>query len=209
MPKLDTTLHTGMLKRAQRDGQPDRDGLYGIQWGNPETHAALRTVRDHWLVPYVNPKKTAVEIGPGGGRWTRYMVGFKKLWAVDFHQELLDELGRNFSGPNISRLKNNGTDFPGIADKSVDFVFSFGVFVHLAIEVQTGYLQSLRRIIKPSTQIVIQYADFDKKPARDNDTFTENNPRMMREMVEGAGYKIVEEDNVLLWHSAIMRFQQA
>ena len=31
---------------------------------------------------------------------------------------------------NIIEILNNGTDFPGVPAASVDFVFSFGVFVH-------------------------------------------------------------------------------
>jgi phospholipid N-methyltransferase len=205
MPDLDSTLHVNMLKESYALGQQARDGLYGIQWGDPETRPALQHVRDHFVLPYVRPDHTALEIGPGGGRWTRYMLGFKKLWAVDYHQELLDELARNFPQPNISRVKNNGNDFPGIPAGSVDFAFSFGVFVHLTIDLHQAYLQSLRPVLKKSANVIIQFADFDKKVARDNPNFVENNPRMMRAMVEEAGYAVLEED-ASLWHSAMIRF---
>jgi SAM-dependent methyltransferase len=119
-----------MLKKALDQGQPGRDGLYGLQWGDPDHYPPLVPIRDHWVLPHVRPDRTALEIGPGGGRWTRYLLPFKQLYVVDYHAELLAELRKNFVHPNIIEILNNGTDFPGVPPRSVDFVFSFGCFVH-------------------------------------------------------------------------------
>lgn len=211
MPQLTTKLHLEMLQRAHERGQPARDGLYGLHWGDPEAPAesGLRTIRDRWLLRYVDPAKTALEIGPGGGRWTRYMLGFRQLYVVDYHAELLAELRSNFGQSHIIEILNNGTDFPGVPPGSVDFVFSFGVFVHLDLDVIRSYLESLRGVIHRETQVVIQYADKNKPKAQQNRSFSENNPRRMREAVESSGYCILEEDTTALDHSAIMRFQLA
>jgi hypothetical protein len=91
-------MHLGMLQTSRADGQIERDGIYGLHWGNPQENPALRWVRDHYLLPYVDPRHSAIEIGPGGGRWTRYMLGFGQLYGIDYHQELLDELARSFQG---------------------------------------------------------------------------------------------------------------
>ena len=211
MPRLTTTLHVHMLQRARNSGQPARDGLYGLHWGDPENpeEAELRAIRDHWLLPYVDPAKTGLEIGPGGGRWTRYMLGFCRLYVVDFHAELLAELRRNFAQSHIVEILNNGTDFPGVPAASIDFVFSFGVFVHLDLYLIRAYLANLREVIHRETQVVIQYADKDKPKAQQNRGFSNNDPRRMRKAVEGAGYRILEEDTESLDHSAIMRFALA
>ena len=200
-----------MLQRARNRGQPERDGLYGLHWGDPESpeNTALRTIRDHWVLPYVDPVKTGLEIGPGGGRWTRYMLGFCRLYVVDCHAELFAELRKNFARENIIEILNNGTDFPGVPAASVDFVFSFGVFVHLDLDIIRDYLANLRAVIHPETQVVIQYADKDKPKAQQNRGFSDNDPRRMRQAVESAGYWIREEDTASLDHSAIMRFQLA
>ncbi|HEX3431670.1 MAG TPA: class I SAM-dependent methyltransferase [Rhizomicrobium sp.] len=211
MPRLTTNLHLEMLERARRRGRVPKDGLYGLHWGDPESpdNNALRAVRDHWLLAYVDPAKTALEIGPGGGRWTRYMLDFHRLYVVDYHAELLAEFRRNFPQPHIIEIQNNGTDFPGIPAGSVDFVFSFGVFVHLDLDIIQAYLANLRAVIHRKTQLVIQYADKDKPKARENRGFSDNDPRRMRQAVEESGYRIVEEDTGLLNHSAIMRFELA
>ncbi|HVV66303.1 MAG TPA: class I SAM-dependent methyltransferase [Rhizomicrobium sp.] len=206
LPGLDTKIHLNMLEGARKKRQPERDGLYGLHWGDPESDPALMTVRDRWLLPYVRSDKVALEIGPGGGRWTRYMLAFRLLYAVDYHKELLAELRRTFPQDNIVEIVNSGSDFPNVPTGSVDFVFSFGVFVHIDAPIVASYLENLRRVVHQGTQIVIQYPDKDKKAARDNPGFADNNPRLMRKMVEAAGYSILEEDTALLSHSAIMRF---
>ncbi|HEX4157027.1 MAG TPA: class I SAM-dependent methyltransferase [Rhizomicrobium sp.] len=198
-----------MLDAAREGGQVARDGLYGLHWGDPESEPALVTIRDHWLLPHVRPEITALEIGPGGGRWTRYMLPVRRLYAVDHFPELLAELRGNFPQPHVVEIRNNGTDFPGVPPNSVDFVFSYGVFVHLEANTIRSYLDNLRAVIGPATQLVIHYSDKDKLAAQRNKGFSDNDPRRMRMMVEGAGYRILEEDTTSLDHSAIMRFTPA
>jgi SAM-dependent methyltransferase len=207
MPDLNSSMHVGMLQTSRGTGQIERDGIYGMHWGDPQRHPALRWVRDHYLLPYVSPDHTAVEIGPGGGRWTRYMLGFERLYAVDYVPELLDELKRSFRAPCLTTVKNHGTDFPGIPDQSVDFLFSFGVFVHLDIEIIESYLNSMRRIIKPDGCAVIQYSDKNKEEARKaGKGFADTTPEIIRPLVIRCGHRILEEDTTTLWHSSIVRF---
>jgi SAM-dependent methyltransferase len=209
MPGLDTKMHVQMLFGARKIGQPDRDGLYGLHWGDPDVRPYLRNVRDHWLLPYVDPDKVGLEIGPGGGRWTRYMLPFRRLYAVDFYPELLAELRKNFTQSNIVEILNNGSDFPGVPEASVDFAFSFGTFVHIDPEIVQDYLNNLKTVIRPDGQVVLQYPDKTKPAARDNPGFADNNPERMRDMVGRAGFRIVEEDLLSLPHSAMIRFVPA
>ena len=94
MPDLNTTLHLDMLRRSKRrrnvvlrilkavKSQWRHGGVYGLEWGDPEVVEPLRFIRDRYVLPYVNAEHRAVEIGPGGGRWTRDMLGFRKLYGV-------------------------------------------------------------------------------------------------------------------------------
>jgi hypothetical protein len=112
MPTLDSTMHVEMLHAARTAGQIGRDGIYGLNWGDPQVLPPLRQVRDRFLLPYVNPDHSAIEIGPGGGRWTRYLLGFGRLYGVDYHQELLDELAGSFKAPHLLPILNNGAGSP-------------------------------------------------------------------------------------------------
>src|SRR3954451_10042667 len=180
-----------MLSRwRQRDGA----SLYGMQWGDPELVPPLLYTKQRFVDPYVTPGKTGLEIGPGGGRWTRYLLGFDHVYVVDFHQELLDEFVRNITADNVTRVRNHGTDFPGVPERSIDYVLSFGTFVHLDAHVIKQYLANMRPILAPGSSVVLHYTDKNKVMARENIGFAEMDPERMRKLVTGAGYRIAEED---------------
>lgn len=214
MPGLSTSLHVDMLRSRtlprrilQAVRREIRRQPYGSQWGEPETVPPLRFVRDHWVRPFVDADRTALEIGPGGGRWTRYLSGFGTLYLVDYHEELLRELRKTMDAPNTVFIKNNGTDFPGVPDRSVDFLFSFGTFVHLDADVIGAYLENMHRILKPDASAVLHYSDKTKVMARETPSFSDNDPQRMRALVTAAGFTIVQEDLTTLWHSSLIRFR--
>lgn len=218
MPDLDTQLHLDMLRsykeqnnfvhrvcRAVREVvSPTK--VYGLQWGDPETQGPQLYMRDHYVLPYVKPDQVALEIGPGGGRWTRYLLGFSRLYVVDYHAELLQELRRSFNQPNMQFIVNHGTDFPGVPEHSVDYVISVACFVHLEAHLIAAYLKNIARILKPGGNVFVTYSDKTKVGAQINSTFTENTPERMREMVTEAGFKILEEELTILWNSGVIRF---
>jgi SAM-dependent methyltransferase len=218
MPSLDTDLHLRMLERGRQRRSlrnrvreairvlAGRDNVYGMEWGDPEVLPPMNLVLRDYLQPYVNTSATVLEIGPGGGRWTRYMMEAATVYAVDYHQELLDELHRNLRGDKLRPILNNGDDFPGVPDACVDFAFSFGTFVHLDTDIIARYLVNLRRVLRPMANVVIHYSD-KTKPLADASWFSENDPATMRALVADAGYRVEEEDTQSFWHSAVIRFR--
>jgi hypothetical protein len=184
--------------------------IYGMAWGDPEQVPPLRFIRDRYLLPYVHPGHTAVEIGPGGGRWTRYLVGFGRLYLVDFHPEILAETQRTFRRhSHLIYIVNHGHDFPAIPPASVDFVFSFGTFVHLELPLIAAYLAAMKGILKPGANAVLQYSDKRKIMAQLNSGFAHTTPEEVRREVERAGFEVLEEDLTTLWHSSVIRFRPA
>lgn len=215
---LSSSLHLDMLRQSRVRQSRLRRGLkaarrewvhghvYGMEWGDPDVLPPLAHVRQQFVDPYVQKGGVAIEIGPGGGRWTQYLLRMERVYAVDYHRELLDELQKTFRRPNIVPVANNGTDFPDVPAACADYVFSFGVFVHLDPPIIESYLANLRAVVKPTANLVIQYSDKTKVMAQENPGFSENDPVRMRKMVEAAGYEVVEEDTTSIWHSSVMRF---
>lgn len=219
MPDLTTTLHTDMLRdsrrrhslprrlyRGLRSALTNNGHVYGVEWGDPETVEPLRHVKDHWLLPYVNRQHTALEIGPGGGRWTRYLRGFGRLYVVDYYPEVLAEARRNIPGEHITWIANGGTDFPGVPERSIDFLWSFGCFVHLEVPLIQAYLDAMRPILAPGAQVVLHYSDKRKPIAAGNRGFVPTTPELIRALVEEAGYRVLAEDPYTMWHSGLIRF---
>jgi SAM-dependent methyltransferase len=218
MPDLKTTLHLDMLKEHRRANPfllrlkravkillAYRD-FYGLEWGDPEVDWSLRFLRDRYARAYVNPSHTALEIGPGGGRWTRYLLGFGKLYVVDYYPAMFKELKKNFSKPNMVFVLNHGTDFPGVPEGSIDFLFSFDCFVHLEADIIDAYLKNIFHVLKPGGNAVIHYSDKTKVYAQVTPSFSENTPEQMRRMVVDAGFRILEEDLTTMPHGSIIRF---
>jgi SAM-dependent methyltransferase len=215
---LTSTLHTEQLKREIRGRWlPIRiarairrewvaGGIYGIQWGDPDVWTPLKFIRDHYVLPFIKPEHTALDIGCGGGRWTRQLLGFKAVYAVDYYEELLVEFRRSFARyKHVTPIKNSGTDFPGIAPQSVDYVLSFGCFGHINHSLIDDYLGNIKPILKPGGNVVIHYSDKNKIMAQEPG-FSANTPEQMRALVRGHGYKIIGEDTTTMWNGAIIHF---
>jgi SAM-dependent methyltransferase len=186
-------------------GRP-RGDIYGMHWGDPEVVEPLKFVRTHYLQPLLNPDFVAIEIGPGGGRWTQYLQAMKRVYVVDFYAEMLDELRRHIRAPHVIPIRNNGDDFPGIGDREIDLLFSFDTFVHFDLPLVEAYLRNMWRILKPGARAFIHYSDKRKIMAAVNPGFADNDPATMRALVERCGYAVLQEDTTTMWHSAIIIF---
>jgi SAM-dependent methyltransferase len=216
---LGTKLHTDQLARSRRARWlPVRiaraiyreivrgPAIYGLEWGDPDVWTPLQFIRDTYVLPFVKPDQVAVDIGCGGGRWTRYLLGFKTIYAVDYYAELLTEFRKTFARyKHVHPIQNNGTDFPGIAPHSVDYILSFGCFGHINRDLIDSYLANIRTILKPGGNVVIHYSD-KSKPIAQADGFADNTPEAMRALVLGHGFRILREDTGTMWNGAIIHF---
>jgi SAM-dependent methyltransferase len=216
---LGTSLHTDQLTRSRLAQMlPVRVAraihreltrgpfIYGLQWGDPDVWTPLQFIRDRFVVPFVNPDHIAVDIGCGGGRWTRYLLGFKTVYAVDYYEQLLSEFRKTFSRyKHVKPIKNSGTDFPGVAPQSVDYVFSFGCLGHINQTLIDGYLAHIKQILKRGGNVVIHYSDKNKVMAQDRG-FSDNTPEQMRALVLSHGFTIIQEDTTTMWNGSIIHF---
>ncbi len=181
---------------------------YGDHWGKVEDTPHLIDFRDRFLLPFVNPKVRALEIGSGGGRWTDYLRACQSVVCVDVNQVMLDLVRERFADDdNLTIVLTEGSNLPDVADTSIDFVFSHDVFVHVDPLEVLDYLVEIRRVIADDGTVVIHYADQNKVGAQKNDGFARNNPRLMRALIEHSGFEIVDEDSDIFKHSSVARFE--
>ena len=92
-----------------------------------------------------------LEIGAGGGRWSEPLLERAgALTLVDVTPHVLDVLGERFGAdPRVTLVRSGGADLPGVPDRSIDVVWSFDVFVHVAPLDQAGYLAEIARVLRP------------------------------------------------------------
>lgn len=190
MPDLKTELHINMLNHAKN--KYNNSKYYGEHWGNPEKNEQLNYIKQNFILPHINKESVALEIGCGGGRWTQYLMNCKKIYVVDYYEEMFSELDNFIESNKIIKIKNNGNDFPNIPQNSIDFLFSFGTFVHLDIDIIFEYMSNITKIMKPDSKIFIQYSNKYKEKARQNKGFSINNHKIMECITYFLGYEILE-----------------
>lgn len=141
----------------------------GDEWSGMARHCGQRyedwkrSLVETFIAP-VPAGSRILEIAPGHGRWTEYLLPHAaSLALVDINQSCLDSCQRRFAGHDtISYHLTDGYSLAFLAPSSVDFAWSFDAFVHMDPGVVRGYLGELGRVLAPGGRAVIHHAG---KPA--------------------------------------------
>jgi hypothetical protein len=121
----------------------DADGdEWSAPWGGAE--AQWKTC----LLPRVSrflPARTVLEIAPGFGRWTQFLLGQCESYAgVDLAPKCVEACKQRYSEAKHAQFfVNDGLSLSMIADRSVDLAFSFDSLVHVEDDVIGSYLCEL------------------------------------------------------------------
>lgn len=113
------------------------------------------------LVRWIPKGAAVLEIGPGAGRWSQALAARASHLALADVSERPFELCRErFSGnTRIQYILSSGRDLPGVEDGSIDAVWSFDVFVHVAPRDQAAYLEEIARVLAPRGVAVVHHSD--------------------------------------------------
>jgi ubiquinone/menaquinone biosynthesis C-methylase UbiE len=136
---------------SDRGEEWTRDAARPRQWKND--------LLEKMMFRYFKPNSVILEIGPGAGRWTEYLLKIaKRLILVDITPKCIEMCRERFSGhSNIEfHLIKDNIDF--LPDNSVDFVWSYDVFVHINPSDTDRYVQNIRRILKPRGIAIIHHS---------------------------------------------------
>ncbi len=115
---------------------------------------------DEIIKPNLKPGGTTLEIGPGAGRWSVVLAELSdQLILVDMTERSIEHCKRRLKMySNCQFYRNNGTDLSFLEKDSVDFLWSFDVFVHLAPLDIESYLRSLNEILRDGGTGIIHHA---------------------------------------------------
>ncbi len=206
-------------------------GHYGDHWGDPSLEGLpllwrklrhgerppgnLAKVVKRYLRPYVTAEASVLEIGPGGGRWTQFLVPAREVVLVDLNAEFFPYLEDRFrdQAAKLRFYQTSGYELAGIEAESVDFVFSFGTFVHIPPEGIDAYLGEIGRVLRPGGTASIQYADRTKEFFRNAEHegyhgFSDMTGDKMEALLRGRGFQLVEHDRAVLKHSNVAVFRK-
>ncbi len=195
------------------------DGQYGSryrhlgdEWCDDGTAERAHERRVMGLVePWLRPDTRALEIGPGGGKWTvRLAPRVHALIAFDVAEAMLDRTQRRCRAEglsNVSFVLGDGNGLARVADASIDLAFSYEVFVHIALEDTVVYIDDLLRVLAPDGVAIVHHAVAETAASWDrieshNDWYRDRSHTLgqyyyhsregLRRAYERAGFEIVE-----------------
>jgi ubiquinone/menaquinone biosynthesis C-methylase UbiE len=114
-----------------------------------------------FLIANLRPNSEVLEIGPGHGRWSSLLpnrIPAGNLHLVDLSPSCIEfckKLLENFR--NVKYYVNDGKALPGIAEGSIDFVWSFDSFVHIEEPEVRSYAKELYRVMKSQSMGAIHH----------------------------------------------------
>lgn len=107
------------------------------------------------------PANVLLEIAPGYGRWTRYLLpACERYIGVDMAESCVHACKQRFStADNASFFANDGKSLSMVAERSVDFAFSFDSLVHVEADVIDAYMAELSRVLAPDGIAFIHHSN--------------------------------------------------
>lgn len=108
------------------------------------------------------PTSAVLELAPGFGRWTEFLLGHcDTLIGVDVAPRCVEACRKRFADHSSASFEiNDGKSVPMVADSSIDFAFSFDSLVHVEAEVLLGYVAELARILKPDGVAFLHHSNY-------------------------------------------------
>jgi ubiquinone/menaquinone biosynthesis C-methylase UbiE len=170
------------------DGQAKSCGVPYSQWKESLVQCLL--------VPHIKDQEHVLEIGPGHGRWTEFLVGLAgRVTIVDISANCLDFCRRRFRAySNVDYVLTTGDRLPGVAMDGVNFVWSYDAFVHMDRNVVGAYLGEIRRVLKIGGSAIIHHSNVDNPDDHKQDEAagwrSAMNAELIRELAEKADLRV-------------------
>tara|TARA_B100000902_G_scaffold59643_1_gene66741 strand:+ start:22238 stop:22978 length:741 start_codon:yes stop_codon:yes gene_type:complete len=109
--------------------------------------------------------KKLLEIGCGGGQWTKKISElniFNKIYCTDVlsaeHNNFWNFVGNGLK-EKVEYILVDDFNIDFLDDEEIDFVFSYDVFCHISYSGLSAYLDSLSLKCKSGAKLLIMYAD--------------------------------------------------
>ena len=143
------------------------DGTYDWSKEGEEWSRQWGTSYMHWygtLLPRIRsflPVQTILEIAPGFGRWTEFLMDYcDNLAVVDLSEKCIEACKERFADcSQITYFVNDGMSLDMIPDNSIDVIFSFDSLVHADDTIISTYISQFPRKLKQNGVAIIHHSN--------------------------------------------------
>lgn len=139
-----------------------------------------------------------LEIAPGWGRMTEYLIPVSKsLSVIDLNENCISKCVNRFGNKIKAYYVNDGKSLTAIPDSSLDYIFSFDSFVHIHFNVFSEYIVDFNRVMKGGSYGVIHHAFFF---GGEDNSFTNLggrancDPEMLNKIFNENGFDIISQE---------------
>lgn len=138
---------------------------HGEEWSSPWGGSVLEW--EKVVYPRIKeflPANQILEIAPGHGRWTSFLINYAKRYSgVDLSNQCIEYCEARFKKYNNLKFhKNNGLDLRMIETGSIDFIFSFDSLVHADLYIMKSYLNEIKRVLNKNGAAFIHHSNLAK-----------------------------------------------
>ncbi len=150
------------------------------------------------------PVKTTLEIGPGFGRWIRFLNAYcNNLIGVDLSEKCIDYCKEQFQDTVF--YLNNGQSLDMIEDNSIDFVFSFDSLVHTEDSILKTYVLQIAKKLTKNGVSFLHHSNLGAYSETSEDTTKQwRDPTMsaekMQQYANEAGLKVTKQE-LITWNT--------
>jgi SAM-dependent methyltransferase len=108
------------------------------------------------------PARRILEIAPGRGRWTQYLIPMSSAFiGVDLAESCVVECSKRFANvPHAGFIQNDGVSLAAVPDGSFEFIFSFDSLVHAELDVMQRYIPQIVAKLAPGGKAFLHHSNF-------------------------------------------------
>lgn len=145
------------------------------------------------------PAARILEIAPGFGRWTRYLLEYcDEYTGIDLSAECVNACKETFRRFEKARFfKNDGLSL-GDADGQYDFVFSFDSLVHADAGVLDRYVPAIVKVLRHDGVAFIHHSNYRDSGETNNAHYRSEDvsATMVREIIEQNGGAVLVQETI-------------
>lgn len=144
---------------------PQDGDEWSSPWGGPD-------MQWNWVIAprlaQFFPARKVLEIAPGRGRWTRFLVGHAEHFlAVDLSNKCIESCRERFKERRNAEFHvNDGRSLDCAGDGEIDLVFSFDSLVHVDSDVIDAYVREIARVLSPEGAAFLHHSNLGAYPFR-------------------------------------------